>query len=229
MDKSTLLNEIVNHANFVPMITAALIGEETINDHLYRLNTLKHFNIPDMCDVLLTKISEVFNRDLPRVKTIFKNVFANADMSDLHELLADVINTNQCDLDCYLSDYFSDRDSPFNDLIESAFMDVLNKYGCDLVEMFEYHLNDQFELYCENRELDDRKLYTSQIEHWNNEVKSWCIGEFEEWIDCFNNVDNIPFTVLCLNAYFDCEHYYDDFIERVDDHIYNHFTLLNDY
>lgn len=229
MDKSALLNEIVSHPNFVPMITAALIGEETINDHLYRLDTHKHFNIPDMCDVLLTKISEVFNRDLPRVKTIFKNVFLHADMSDLHELLANVINTNQCDLDCYLSDYFSDRDSPFNELIESAFMDVLNKYGCDLVEMFEYHLNDQFEVYCENRELDDRKLYTSQIERWNNEVKSWCIGEFEWWIDCFNNVDNIPFTVLCLNAYFDCEHYYDDFIERVDDHIYNHFTLLNDY
>lgn len=226
MDKSALLNEIVNHPNFVPMITAALIGEETINDHLYRLDTHKRFNIPDMCDVLLTKISEVFNRDLPRVKTIFKNVFANADMSDLHELLDNVTHKYQWDFNDCLNDY---DESAFNDLIESAFMDVLNKYGCDLVEMFEYHLNDQFELYCENRELNDRKLYTSQIEHWNNEVKSWCVGEFEEWIDCFNNVDNIPFTVLCLNAYFDCEHWYDEFIERVDDHIYCHFTLLNDY
>lgn len=217
MDKSALLNEIVNHPNFEPMITKALVSDEMINEHLYPYSSRHHYNIVDMCDKLLTLIGDEFAKDMQHVKTYFKNVFLDADISELHELLDDVSHRYEYEF----IDHLSELNGDFNDLIQSLFMQVFNKYSYDLIDMFECHLDNQFKFYCE-----DHELTSEHVDKWNTEIRGYCLSEFEEWIDCFNDVDCIAFAVRCLNAYFDCEHYYDDFESQVDDLIYSHFGLL---
>lgn len=193
MDKSALLNEIVNHAKFKFAIEVGLIDRDTIKDHLYGIPFFRVINQTDLGGELLLEIRSVFYSNFDLVKTYFINTFADSDIEFLQEILEWIDGEYYPELCDALKFY------DFHKLVNPMFMQVFNNHADNLIAMFEHHLND-----------------LRDIHNFDLDTFEWFLYDFKNDIDCSNDINHIPLAVKCLNAYLDCENYYDDFVSDID-------------
>ena len=88
MDKSALLNEIVNHANFKDELIKALCGDDTIKDHFYSYDFNNRYIHFDICDGLRDALIKALYDNLDSVKSTFLRAFNDASFCVLYEILA---------------------------------------------------------------------------------------------------------------------------------------------
>ena len=199
MDKSTLLNEIVNHANFKPMMIYALTEQDYYdykNADFYTYafdfysNKISHIPLDSkLIELIADKIAlnfDVFSRR-------FLKHFADHPLLDLYRILAwlesdNGLNREYANFAAFLRD-FNYFNADFQKCLACVYLDhrdVLSKY-------FAGFMDDQAELDFDKSILDNWPLW--------QELKNDCVQTFDFEINCYANVMNTGAFVAAMDSY----------------------------
>ena len=189
MDKSTLLNEIVNHANFKQELINALCGDDTIKDHFYSYDFNEHYTHFDICDELRDDLIKALCSNLDCVKSTFLKVFNDASFCELYEFLA-------CLEGSWGYDFNELIGSSLDDCLIDAFKDIYSEHKSYLIQDFKSHI---FEFI----DGDDNTWYFSANPKLRLAIDSVIndhVDNFECETDIFASVFNCGGVVCGLNA-----------------------------
>lgn len=217
MDKSALLNEIVNHPNFKDMITETLLSDDHVIDHLYGNRYFYSGVVRELSNECLQELEKTFKSNFELVKTNFALYFNDANKGELYKLLNHLNNG-----DSYLFVEHFDY-SHLDDIVLPVFSKLFDGYTQSILDMFEFLLDSNFE-----QSKDANELTSDQVNKWDLEIKDLCMDDFRSWIDFYNDRSNLGFAVLCLNAYFSLNEHYDDFEMLVDPFCFGYFEIVLD-
>ena len=194
MDKSTLLNEIVNHAKFMPMISEVLCDYDTIKDHFYSYDFNKHYIHFDFCENLRADLIKALESNSDSVKSKFLKSFNDASFCTLYEMLASLEGS-------WSGDFNELIGSDLDDCLIDAFKDLYSKYKSDLISDFKSHL---FEFVDCDRDSDGNYLwYFSSNPKQNLAIESVIndhVDNFEFETDIYASVFNCGCVVCGLNV-----------------------------
>ena len=133
MDKSTLLNEIVNHAKFMPMISEVLCDYDTIKDHFYSYDFNKHYIHFDFCENLRADLIKALESNFDSVKSKFLKSFNDASFCTLYEMLASLEGS-------WSGDFNELIGSDLDDCLIDAFKGIYSEHKSYLIQDFKSHL-----------------------------------------------------------------------------------------
>lgn len=190
MDKSTLLNEIVNHANFKDELINALCGDDTIKDHFYSYDFNVCYKHIDICDELRANLIDTLIDNFDSVKSTFLKVFNDASFRKLYEFLASLEGSWGYDFNELIG-------SLLDDCLIDALKIVYSKYKSDLTFNFECALDSYVKW-----ELSDilNKANPKQLLAFES-VFNDHVDNFEFETDIYASVFNCSGVVCALNEH----------------------------
>lgn len=200
MDKSTLLNEIINHANFKDELIKALCGDDTIKDHFYSYDFNKRYTHFDISDELRADLIKALLNNLDSVKSTFLESFKNASLCALYELLASLEGSWGYDFNELI-------DHDLDDCLIDAFKLVYSNYRPDLNSTFRWYLF----AYVDGKV--DYDIYNVEGEQYLaiESVVNDHLDNFEFETNIFASVFNCGGVVCAINAYHNGAKYGDEF------------------
>lgn len=190
MDKSTLLNEIVNHANFKDELLNALCGDDTIKDHFYSYDFDDRYKHIDICDELRANLIDTLIDNFDSVKSTFLKVFNDVSFRKLYEFLATLEGSWGYDFNELIG-------SLLDDCLIDAFKNVYRKCKSDLTFNFKETLDSYVKW-----ELNDilYKANPKQLLAFESVINNH-VDNFEFEIDVFASVFNCSGLVCALNEH----------------------------
>lgn len=213
MDKSTLLNEIVNHANFKDELINALCGDDTIKDHFYSYDFNKHYTHFDICENLRVDLIKALESNFDSVKSKFLKCFNDASFCTLYEMLASLEGS-------WSGDFNELIGSDLDDCLIDTFKDIYSKYKSYLTIDFKSHLCEFVDC---DRDSDGNYLWCfSSNPKQNLAIESVIndhVDNFEFETDIYASVFNCGGVVCGLNVLLSLDEDYWE-IEREYQHVF---------